>query len=134
MVEVVLVPDHIRVSARLAAGMWIVPDRRRRGRGALPAGELDFMPVITCVLAHAVPTGQAPSPTRIVIARGPGTQVLIHDGSGGAEELVKRSEFLGHGHPVIATGATSPTAGPVACVAPEGSAALFPGTEVLKAK
>lgn len=131
MIEVVLVPDHVRVIARLAAGMWIVPDVGDEVAVLLPAGELDFMPVITCILSHALPSAQGPAPNRIVIARG---EVLIHDGEGGASELVKRSEFLSHGHPIIATGATTPCAGPVTGAAPAGSSSLFPGTTVLKAK
>jgi hypothetical protein len=51
---------------------------------------------------------------------------------GGSEPLVTRAEFLAHGHPVVATGAVSPTAGPVAGLAPAGSAGTFPGTQKLR--
>jgi phage baseplate assembly protein V len=68
----------------------------------------------------------------ITVRPGPGGQVLVDDGSG-AEPLVKRSEFLTHGHPIIAQAATTPCAGPVTGAAP-GSSLTFPGTGVLRAK
>lgn len=128
MVEVQLQPNQETVTARLAAGMWIVPNLGDEVAVLLPAGELDFMPVITCVLASSVPSSQGPQPNRIVIVRG---EVLVHDGNGGAEELVKRSEFLKHGHPTAATGPVSP---PIIAPDPPTPSATFPGTSVLKAK
>lgn len=128
MIEAVLEPERVPVSARLAAGMWIVPNVGDEVAIIVPSGELDFMPTIVCVLGQAVPTVDGPSPTNIVIARG---SVLIHDGNGGAEELVKRSEFLSHGHPTAPTGVVS---APVVAPAPHASPTLFPGTIVLKAK
>ena len=50
---------------------------------------------------------------------------------GGTEPLVTRSEFLNHGHPIIATGATSPCTGPVAAPTP-GTVSDFPGTSKLR--
>lgn len=52
--------------------------------------------------------------------------------AGGSNNLVTRAEFLSHGHPIIATGAISPCAGPVSGAPPAGSAVTFPGTQVLK--
>lgn len=51
--------------------------------------------------------------------------------AGGTEPLVTRAEFLGHGHPVIATGAVTPTTGPVSTLT-GGSALTFPGTPHLR--
>ncbi len=51
---------------------------------------------------------------------------------GGTEPLVTRAEFLAHGHPVVATGAVSPTAGPVQGLAPPGTELVFPGTAKLR--
>jgi hypothetical protein len=138
LVEVELMPTSEVVEARLmGGGMHIVPDLGEEVLVCLPEGELTWMPTIVAILNNAstMPDagGQGPAPQRIVIAR-PNATVLIHDGSGGAEELVKRSEFLSHGHPIVATGATSPTTGPVTALEPHGSAATFPGTLVLKAK
>lgn len=126
MVEVVLMPDHVRLSARLAAGMWVVPSLGDEVAVILPAGELEFMPVITCILSHALPTAQGPNINRIVIARG---EVLIHDGAGGAEALVKKSEYDGHTH---GPGTFSNSGGAVAGLS--GGAAEVTGTTVLKAK
>lgn len=70
----------------------------------------------------------------ILVRAAPGRDVLVDDGSGSTEPVVKRSEFLSHGHVIVATGAVSPCAGPVAGAAPAGSAALFPGTDTLKVK
>lgn len=134
MVEVELQPSQEVVTARLAAGMWIVPNLGDEVAVILPAGELDFMPVIVCVLASSVPTTQGPTPTRIVIARGPGTEVLIHDGSGGAEPLVKRSEFNGHSHKAPAlVGATYAPVGFDPSAVTDGADDVA-GTQVLKAK
>lgn len=89
MVEVVIQPDQVPLFCRLAAGMWIVPDVGDEVAVIVPAGELDFMPVITCILSHALPTAQGPQPQRIVIVRG---EVLIHDGAGGAVPLAYKSD------------------------------------------
>lgn len=60
----------------------------------------------------------------------PGREVLVDDGSGTTEPVVKRSEFLSHGHATAATGPVSPP-----MVAPSSTLpSVFPGTTVLKAK
>lgn len=133
MVEVVLMPEHVRLQARLAGGMWIVPDVGDEVAVIIPSGEIDFMPVITCILSHALPSSQGPAPQTIVIARGAGSQVLIHDGAGGAEALVKKSEFDGHKHhaPVLVGASYGVTTDPTAQT---GGAPSVTGTTVLKAK
>lgn len=133
MVEVELQPTQEIVTARLAAGMWIVPDVGDEVAVILPAGALDFMPIVTCILSHALPAEQGPAPRRIVIARGPGTEVLIHDGNGGAEPLVKKSEFDGHKHaaPTLVGASYGVGTDPAAQT---GGAAPVIGTTVLKAK
>jgi phage baseplate assembly protein V len=66
----------------------------------------------------------------IVATPAPGRQVMIDDGTGGLDPLVKRSEFLSHGHATAATGPVSP---PI--VAPSSTpAATFPGTTLLVTK
>jgi phage baseplate assembly protein V len=69
----------------------------------------------------------------IVASAAPGKTVSIDDGSGTAEALVKRSEFLAHGHVIVASGATSPCTGPTTSSGP-GTPTSFPGTSVLEAK
>lgn len=64
----------------------------------------------------------------------PGRHLLVDDGSGTPEPVVKRSEFLAHGHPIVASGATTPCAGPVTGSPPAGSSTTFPGTGVLQSK
>ena len=66
----------------------------------------------------------------IIVRAAPGRDVIVDDGAGGTDALVKRSEFLGHGHATAATGPVSP---PTA-VAPGPDVGQFPGTAVLKAK
>lgn len=128
MVEVELQPSQEPVTARLAAGIWMVPDVGDEVAVMLPAGELDFMPTITCVLASSVPATQGPQPQRILIVRG---EVLVHNGSGGAEPLVRKSEFDGHTHPPGSFNAPS-GGGPV--TGDSGGAAAVDGTSVLKAR
>lgn len=89
MVEVELQPTRDVVQARLAGGMWVVPDLGEEVAVVLPAGEISFMPTIVCILTASVPTGQAPSPNRIVIAR---SEIVAHDGAGGAVSLALKSD------------------------------------------
>ena len=132
LVEVVLQPSQERVEARLAAGMWLVPDLGDEVAVMLPAGRVDFMPTILAILSgNVVPTegGQGPQPRRIVIAVPPGGEVYVHDGSGGAEPLVRRSEFNGHTH---GPGTFTNSGGNV--TGESGGADDVDGTAVLKAK
>ncbi len=70
----------------------------------------------------------------IEIQPAPGRQVFIREEGGHAEPLVRRSEFLSHGHVIVATAAVSPCAGPVTGAAPPGSSVAFPGTAKLEAE
>lgn len=96
IVEVELQPSQVLVSARLRAGMWEVPALGDEVAVIIPDGAIDFQPVIVATLSSGVvPAVQGPQPGRIVIVSG---EVMIHDGNGGAEPLVRKSEFDGHHH------------------------------------
>ncbi|HUS27613.1 MAG TPA: hypothetical protein VMZ53_03870 [Kofleriaceae bacterium] len=142
VVEVVLQPSEQHVTCRLRSGMWEVPAEGDEVAVLIPEGQIDFMPIVIARLSgNAVPTTQGPSPTRIAIVAPSGGEVVVHDGSGGADPLVRRSEFLDHAHPTAAAGAPSApqriTGDPDAVppIAPLAVGAVgFPGTDVLKAK
>ncbi len=86
LVDVVLHPSETPVTARLAAGIWDVPDVGDEVAVLVPDGAIDFMPIIVARLStNHVPTVQGPQPGRIVIER---DEVIVHDGSGGAERAV----------------------------------------------
>ena len=142
LVEVELVPDQVRVMARMSgfaggagAGIWSIPAIGDEVIVAIPAGQIDFQPAIVGVLSSGgIPNGggQGPAPGRTIIVAG---EVLIHDGSGGAAELAKASELndlrsyvAGHGHPVTVAG---PLAGNTTGITPLPPTD-YPGTEVLK--
>ncbi len=59
-----------------------------------------------------------------------GHEVLIRDAAGTVDRLVKRGEFLAHGHPTAATGPVSP---PTAAT-PIADTGQFPGTTRLRAQ
>lgn len=129
LVDLVLQPEQIPITARLQSGMWIVPNVGDECAVIIPSGRVDFMPIIVGILSNnSVPDGdEQPQPNRIVLVAG---DVCITDGNGGTEPLVKRSEFLEHGHPTAALGPVSP---PV--VAPTTTPfAVFPGTTILRSK
>ncbi len=132
MVEVELQPDRVPAFCRLAAGMWIVPTVGEEVAVLIPAGEIEFSPTILCILASVVPGTQGPTPDRIVIAR---SEVVIHDGSGGASALALKSDVSDlRGHYIAHTHAT---AGGTGTPSPPATAATAPtptGTTVLKAK
>lgn len=125
LVDVLLKPNDLDITCRLgapgggpAAGLWAIPPEGSEVVVILPEGELDFMPVIVATLSTGeIPDGVAPNVT--VIANG---EVLIHDGNGGSEPLVTKSEFDAHVH---GTG-TGPSGIP--------SNSPITGTTVLKAK
>jgi hypothetical protein len=140
LVEVVLQPSQEPVTARLAAGMWIVPNVGDEVAVLLPAGEIDFMPVITCILAHAVPSTQGPQPQRILIVSG---EVVIHDG--GADkiptmaDLAKVESAIAGATVVAGDGgaslkATMAAGLPSSLHGEDGSGTWPVGTTVLKAK
>ena len=61
----------------------------------------------------------------IEVTPGPSGEVLVSDGTGGAEPLVKLSEFMAHGHAAFSAPPTATTPGPPS---PD-----FSGSKVLKA-
>jgi len=71
----------------------------------------------------------------LLVRAAPGAEVLVDDGSGSTEPLVKRSEFNAHTHQVATTGSSTAQSGTAAPVAtgPGGSGNIT-GTTVLKAK
>lgn len=78
-----------------------------------------------CILPYRLSAGGTDATPQIHITS---TDVQI----GGNNKLVTRDEFLNHGHPVIATGATSPTLGPVSTSPAPTSSSSFSGTQILK--
>lgn len=143
LIEVELVPDQIPVTARMSgfaggsgAGIWTVPGVGDEVVVAMPAGQIDFQPAIVAVLSSGeVPAGggQGPAPARTIIVN---AEVLVHDGSGGAEPLAKVSELNhlkarldAHGHPVTVAG---PLTGSTTGITPLPPPEPYPGTEVLK--
>ncbi len=98
-----------------------VSDARHRPKGGEP-GEVT-------VYNHTGAKIRITKDGDIAVTPAPGREVLVSDGSGTPEPLVKRSEFLAHGHPTAGTGPPSPpTPVPPAPTPPPD----FPGTEVLK--
>jgi hypothetical protein len=150
LVEVVLQPSLVPVTCRLAAGMWLLPDVGEEVVVTLPEGELTFMPVIAGVLSTGVVPvtsgggAQPPTPQRIVIAR---QQVVVHDGSGGANPLPTLAslqatidklndvidKFNGHKHLGVTAGAAI-SGLPQLTDLEVGSAAAAQGTTVLQGK
>lgn len=130
LIEVELQPSKVHVSCRLPRGVWQVPNPGDEVAVLIPDGQLDFQPLIVCSLSSGtVPIVEGPDPTRIVIVPPSGGTVLIHDGNGGTEPLVKRSEYNGHTH-----GPGTFTNGSGAVTGISGGADDVTGTEVLKAK
>lgn len=138
-VEVVTRPVQIDLTCRLkgvgaSAGVVSIPDVGDEVVVEIPDGEIDFMPSIVTVLHRAgvlEPGAQGPAPARVVICA---AEVMIHDGSGGAEPLVRKSEFDGHTHGPGSF--TTPSAGggggPV--TGTSSGAAAVDGTSVLLGK
>lgn len=138
LVEVLLVPSNIEVTCRLAGaagarGAITIPDVGDEVLVVVPEGQVDWMPVLIARLSTGDvpnPVGQGPSTTTTVIMD---TTVLIHDGTGGAEPLVRKSDFDGHDHPLPPLvgaaygGGEDPTAR-------TGGADDVDGTQVLLAK
>ena len=126
LVELDLIPNEEPVTARMGAvgggqglGIWFVPPVRSEVAVLVPDGELACGPVIVGVLSSGgLPSGVAEGVT--VIANS--SKVLIHDGSGGAEPLITKSQYDLHTHP---TG-TGPSGMP--------DNAASSGTTVLEAK
>lgn len=132
LVEVEMMPHGERVSARLGAlvggptrGVWAIPDVETEVVVAFEQGEFERDPYIVAVLA----SGTAPSDLALGKVIVIGTEVLVHDGNGGAVSLAKKSELqavvtelkkhfdtsvAGHKHAGVTVGSGStgpPTAG-----------------------
>jgi hypothetical protein len=121
LVEVELHPSTARITAKLGtvagamgAGVWAIPPLGSEVIVAVPDGEMIFQPTIVALL----PSGSLPdgiSPTTLVVACPAGGNVLIHDGSGTAHQLVTKEAYEAHKHPTgvgpsgIADNATVPS-------------------------
>jgi phage baseplate assembly protein V len=66
----------------------------------------------------------------IEVRPAPGHEVLVRDASDAVDRLVKRGEFLAHGHATAATGPVSP---PIAAT-PLADTGQFPGSQRLRAQ
>lgn len=143
LVEVELVPERTPLTCRLAGsaggnrGLWQVPDEGDEVIVIIPDGDIAFMPSIVGVLSSGrIPDGV--NQTTTVIVDG---EVQVHDGSGGVEPVVRKSEYDSlktaldtHVHPAgaLLDSTASPVTGITASVT-----VPFPGasgTAVLKAK
>lgn len=131
LVDVVTQPLGAELTCRLGgmagAGTLTIPAEGDEVAIIVPDGRIDFMPVIVAILSsNDLPNegGQGPAPGRTLVVNG---EVLIHDGSGGAEPLPTLAEFKAHTHNG-GTGPTTPTLDPIPGVGP------ILGTTVLKAK
>lgn len=139
LVEVVLQPSQVGVTARLRAGIWEVPALGDEVAIIMPEGVPDFMPIIVCKLStNHVPTVQGPQPNRIVIESG---EVFVHDGNGGAVSLALKSDVAevrtklnAHTHTVATTGTATAQSGTAAVIIAGQQADAPTGTTVLKAK
>lgn len=100
-----------------------VSDRRHRPTGGQPGQVMVWHPdgAKVTLLAGG----------NIEVQPGPGGEVLIREEGGDVEPLVKRSEFLAHGHATAATGPVSP---PMVAPAPAPPSADFLGTTRLRAQ
>ena len=101
LVEVEIQPSQLDLTCRLGSpfggpnlGLWQVPPVGAEVVVLLPEGEIEFQPTIVAVLSSgALPADVAEN--TVVIAE---AQVLIHDGMGGAEPLITKSQFDQHKH------------------------------------
>jgi len=125
LVDVLLEPRDFDVTCRLGGtggakrGAWTIPNPGDEVAVVVPDGEIDWMPIIVAVCSTGeVPAGLAENVT--VIADG---KVLVHDGDGGTEPLVKKSEFEAHVHTAPGGGGVTTTPN-----------AAITGTTVLEAK
>lgn len=102
VVDVLTIPDEELVTCRLGAGfggfgigLWSIPPEGAEVAILVPLGEYNFSPVIVAVLSSgALPDGVAANVTIIANA-----SVLVHDGNGGAEPLITKSQYDAHKHP-----------------------------------
>lgn len=104
-VDVLLMPSEELITVRLGSaaagpgwGIWAVPPVGAEVMIAIPDGDTNFQPMI----ASFYSSGQLPpglNATTIVISAPPGGDVLIHDGDGNTDRLVKESAYKTHKHP-----------------------------------
>ena len=129
IVEVETIPDKLDLSCSLSEeGGWWIPPVGAEVLVALPAGEISFRPVIVAVMPIEIdnPTGEGPAVGRRVYVA---DAFLIHDGNGGTEPLVRKSEFEAHVHPP----GGSMQAGGDAVTGDTGTPDAITGTPVLRA-
>jgi hypothetical protein len=148
LVEVLLLPSNIEVTCRLAGaagarGAITIPDVGDEVLIVIPNGQVDWMPVLIARLSTndvPNPVGQGPATGTTVIMD---TTVLVHDGTGGAEPVVKLSEHQAlaehvdqHLHAYASPAGAALTSPPTHNVAgtPLDAAPEATGTEVLLAK
>lgn len=131
MVDVETQPEGLELSCRLggmsSVGALTIPNVGDEVLVCIPSGRIDFAPTITAILSSNElpdPAGQGPAMGRTIIVN---SEVLIHDGDGGAEPLPTMAEFKGHTHP-SGSGPTGATTDPIPGVG------AITGTEVLKVK
>ena len=134
VVEVEFQPSGVQVTTvvgtvagSFGAGVWAVPPVGSEVMVMIPDGDLDFQPTVVALTSSgSLPDGIAIN--TIVVAAPPGGEVLIHDGSGGTEPLVTKSEHESHTHTGLLGGTGSALA---STTTPDSS---ISGTTVLKAK
>lgn len=97
-----------------------VSDRRYRPTGAQPGDVIVYGKLGGKVIMKA--GGD------VEIHPAPGHEVLIRDDAGSVDRVIKRSEFLAHGHATAATGPVSPPTD----VLPGPDVGQFPGTQRLR--
>lgn len=129
LVDVETVPDGADLTCRLgggavAQGIYTVPSVGDEVVVAVPSGSIAFSPTIIALLSSGEvpnPSGQGPAPGRTLVLNG---EVLVHDGTGSTDNLVKKSAYEVHKH----GSGTGPT------TAPDNAALSSSYTDVLKAK
>lgn len=101
LVDVELIPSQLDLTCRLGStggsgrGVWQIPHEGDEVAVIIPEGKVAFQPLIVAVLSSGgLPDGVAENVTVIADA-----SVLIHDGAGGANELVTGPAFKAHKHP-----------------------------------
>ena len=145
LVDVETIPDRLDLTCSLTGGWggWWIPEVGDEVIVVLPAGAIDFRPTIVATAPASIPNprGQGPAPGRRVFVA---DEVLVHSGAGGAEPLVRKSEydelkkvFDGHKHPGLfggtgsVAGLTGPPSRDPAGTLPD-PAPTITGTQVLK--
>jgi hypothetical protein len=129
LVDVETVPEGADVTARLGGaalshGIITIPAEGDEVALMMPSGEMAFLPVIVALLSTNQlpnPTGEGPAEGRTLILN---AEVLVHDGTGATDQLVKKTAYAAHKHPT-GTGASG---------VPDNAAAASSYTDILKSK